>query len=84
MMDGEWVKVCTRDELLPGEFKVVWDGDTAIAVYNLEGDLYAVEDTCRRLRLAMQAGEISAYRADYVDRKRVPIQTVEVTKNDCP
>src|SRR6185312_14275241 len=34
-MSDEWVRVCTRDELLPGEFKVVWDGDTASAVYNL-------------------------------------------------
>ncbi len=32
-MDCEWVRVCAHDEMLPGEFKVVWDGDTAIAVY---------------------------------------------------
>jgi nitrite reductase/ring-hydroxylating ferredoxin subunit len=42
----DWTYVCTRSELLPGEFKVVWDGDTAIAVYNIDGDLYAVEDVC--------------------------------------
>ncbi|HWG66268.1 MAG TPA: non-heme iron oxygenase ferredoxin subunit, partial [Rhodanobacteraceae bacterium] len=41
-MPGEWVKVCAQNELLPGEFKVVWDDDTAIAVYNLEGNLYAI------------------------------------------
>src|ERR1700735_4918313 len=41
-----WVEVGTRSELLPGEFKVVWDGDTAIAVFNVDGDLYAVEDIC--------------------------------------
>lgn len=44
-MEG-WVRVCAQAELLPGEFKVVWDGDTAIAVYNLDGSLYAIEDTC--------------------------------------
>lgn len=44
-MNG-WVKVGTRSELLPTEFRVVWDGDTAIAVYNIDGDLYAIEDVC--------------------------------------
>ena len=42
----DWVPVCTIAELLPGEFRVVWDGDTAIAVYNIEGEYYAIEDTC--------------------------------------
>ncbi len=42
----DWVPVCSISELLPGEFRVVWDGDTAIAVYNIEGEYYAVEDTC--------------------------------------
>ena len=26
-----WVRVGTRAELLPGEYRVVWDGDTSIA-----------------------------------------------------
>lgn len=43
---NDWIYVGTRSELLPGEFKVVWDGDTAIAVYNIDGDLYAIEDVC--------------------------------------
>jgi len=42
----DWICVGSRSELLPGEFRVVWDGDTAIAVYNVDGDLYAVEDLC--------------------------------------
>ncbi len=41
-----WVRVCARDELLPGEFRTVWDGDTPIAVYNIDGTLYAIEDRC--------------------------------------
>jgi len=44
-MNG-WVKVGTRSELLPGEFRVAWDGDTPIAVYNIDGELYAIEDVC--------------------------------------
>lgn len=43
---GDWVRVCTTGELLPGEYKVVYDGDTPIAVFNIEGELYAIEDIC--------------------------------------
>ena len=41
-----WVRVCGSEELLPGEFRVVYDGDTAIAVFNIDGELYAIEDVC--------------------------------------
>jgi 3-phenylpropionate/trans-cinnamate dioxygenase ferredoxin subunit len=43
---GDWVKVCTTYELLPGERAVAWDGDTAILVLNIDGELYAIEDRC--------------------------------------
>jgi len=41
-----WLKVCTRSELLPGEYRIAWDGDLAIAVFNIDGELYAIEDVC--------------------------------------
>ena len=41
-----WVRVCAESELLPGEFQVAYDGDTAIAVFNIDGELYAIEDVC--------------------------------------
>ncbi len=41
-----WVRVAGCAELLPGEFRVVWDGDTSIAVYNIDGQWYAIEDRC--------------------------------------
>ena len=44
-MDG-WIRVCGSEELLPGEFKIAYDGDTAIAVFNIDGELYAIEDVC--------------------------------------
>jgi len=43
---GDWVRVCATAELLPGEYQVVYDGDTPIAVFNIDGDLYAIEDIC--------------------------------------
>jgi 3-phenylpropionate/trans-cinnamate dioxygenase ferredoxin component len=38
--------VCPLDELPPGSVKIVIAGDVAIGVYNLGGELYAIEDRC--------------------------------------
>lgn len=62
-MNG-WVKVGTRSELLPGEFKVVWDGDTPIAVYNIDGALYAVEDTCTHDGGDLAGGEVHGFEVE--------------------
>ena len=43
---GDWIRVCATSELLPGEYRVAYDGDTPIAVFNIDGDLYAIEDIC--------------------------------------
>jgi 3-phenylpropionate/trans-cinnamate dioxygenase ferredoxin component len=43
---SQWVRVCASSELLPGEHKVVDDNGVPIAVYNIDGDLYAIEDVC--------------------------------------
>ena len=40
------MRVCARAELLPGEYKIAYDGDVPIAVYNIDGELYAIEDVC--------------------------------------
>jgi 3-phenylpropionate/trans-cinnamate dioxygenase ferredoxin component len=62
-MNG-WVKVGTRSDLLPGEFKVVWDGDTPIAVYNIDGALYAVEDTCTHDGGDLAGGEVFGFEVE--------------------
>ncbi|HEY0230399.1 MAG TPA: non-heme iron oxygenase ferredoxin subunit [Dokdonella sp.] len=41
-----WIEVCRTAELLPGEYRSVYDGDTPIAVFNIDGELYAIEDVC--------------------------------------
>ena len=43
---ADWVRVGPTADLLPGEYCVVYDGDTPIAVFNIDGDLYAIEDVC--------------------------------------
>ena len=38
--------VCPLEELPPGAVKIVRDGGLTIGVYNLDGELYALEDRC--------------------------------------
>jgi 3-phenylpropionate/trans-cinnamate dioxygenase ferredoxin component len=40
------VDVCPLDELPPNSVKIVHAGDVTVGVYNLDGELYALEDRC--------------------------------------
>ena len=61
---SNWVRVCTRSELLPGEFKVVYDGDVSIAVYNIDGELYAIEDVCTHDGGELAGGELQGFEVE--------------------
>lgn len=53
-----WVRVCATSELLPGEQRVAWDGDTPILVVNLDGQFYALEDRCTHEEFELSAGSV--------------------------
>ncbi|MEO6155569.1 MAG: non-heme iron oxygenase ferredoxin subunit [Thermomonas sp.] len=53
---ADWIQVCPLSQLLPGEMTVAWDADTAIAVFNVDGDLYALEDRCSHEDFELSAG----------------------------
>jgi 3-phenylpropionate/trans-cinnamate dioxygenase ferredoxin subunit len=57
----DWVRVCATSELLPGEFKIAFDGDAAIAVFNIYGELYAIEDVCTHDGGELAGGPIEGY-----------------------
>jgi len=40
------IDVCPLEELPPGRTKIVREGLLAVCVYNLGGELYALEDRC--------------------------------------
>ena len=40
------LEVCPLEELPPGAVKIVIVGSLALGVYNLDGELYAIEDRC--------------------------------------
>lgn len=56
-----WIRVCAQSELLPGEFKVACDGDVPIAVFNIDGELYAIEDVCTHDGGELAGGELHGY-----------------------
>ncbi|HEY4126436.1 MAG TPA: non-heme iron oxygenase ferredoxin subunit [Gammaproteobacteria bacterium] len=43
---ADWVDVATADEFPPGTHKVIDVSDVKIAVFNVEGKFYAIEDVC--------------------------------------
>ena len=59
-----WVRVCSREELLPGEFRVAYDGDTAIAVFNIDGAYYAIEDVCTHDGGELAGGPVEGFQVE--------------------
>ncbi|MCW4453451.1 non-heme iron oxygenase ferredoxin subunit [Flavobacterium sp. MXW15] len=57
-MSGTWTFVCASEELLPGEMKTAWDEVTGvpIVVFNLDGELYALEDQCTHEEFELSSG----------------------------
>ena len=43
---SDWVTVCAVDELTPGTHRVVDVDGAQVAVFNIEGQFYAIEDVC--------------------------------------
>lgn len=43
---SEWTRVCTVEELPKGQYRCVDVDGTDAAVFNVDGELYALEDVC--------------------------------------
>lgn len=43
---SDWVDVAPAEELRPGQHRVVDIDDAEIAVFNVDGELFAIEDVC--------------------------------------
>ena len=43
---SDWVTVAKTDEPAPGEWRTLDVDGTAVVVFNIEGDYYAIEDVC--------------------------------------
>jgi 3-phenylpropionate/trans-cinnamate dioxygenase ferredoxin component len=42
----KWTRVCATAEMLPGEYRTVEADGVQIAVFNVDGEFYAIEDVC--------------------------------------
>jgi 3-phenylpropionate/trans-cinnamate dioxygenase ferredoxin component len=58
-MSETWTFVCASGDLLPGEMKAAFDEVTGagIVVFNLDGELYALEDMCSHEEFELSSGE---------------------------
>lgn len=52
------VTVCNASELAPGQAKLVEVGDKKIAVFNVAGTFYAVDDECTHQGGPLSEGEV--------------------------
>jgi len=43
---SDWVTVCAADELAPGTSRVADVDGALIAVFNIDGEFFAIEDVC--------------------------------------
>jgi 3-phenylpropionate/trans-cinnamate dioxygenase ferredoxin component len=43
---SDWKDVCKLEKLVPGDWEMADLEDTEVAVFNLDGKLYAIEDLC--------------------------------------
>ena len=55
---AEWVKVCEVDELAPGEKKQLDLDGLEVAVFNVEGEYYVIEDVCTHDYSSLDDGEL--------------------------
>ncbi len=59
----DWIDVAATEEIPPGQGKLVETDDAEIAVFNVDGNYYAIEDTCTHdeapmLNCGLEADEI--------------------------
>ena len=69
---SDWVRICHMAELLPGEVQTGYDGDTPIAVFNVDGELYALEDICTHDGAELTGGPIHGYAVEGVGEDFYP------------
>ena len=56
-----FVKVGTMSDVPPGTSKVFEIGDRAIAVCNVNGELYAIDDVCTHDEGSLEQGDLDGY-----------------------
>ncbi|BCX81609.1 3-phenylpropionate/trans-cinnamate dioxygenase ferredoxin component [Methylomarinovum caldicuralii] len=55
---SDWIEVCKVEDLKPGQHVVVEVDGTEVAVFNLDGGFYAIEDVCTHDGAEIASGEV--------------------------
>ena len=55
---SDWIDVVSAADLAPGAFHVVDVEDTQIAVFNVDGDFFAIEDLCSHDLACLTEGDV--------------------------
>lgn len=58
MAEGEWTEVAQVGDIPPGEAKAVVVDDRMIAVVNLDGEFYAIDNVCTHAFAILTEGRI--------------------------
>jgi 3-phenylpropionate/trans-cinnamate dioxygenase ferredoxin subunit len=58
---SDWIRICLTSDLLPGERKVAEVDGTMVAVFNIDGDLYAIEDVCTHDGGELASGQLDGF-----------------------
>lgn len=53
-----WVKAAPIEDLLPGSWSVVDVDGVSVAIFNLDGEYFAIEDTCTHDGGELASGEV--------------------------
>jgi 3-phenylpropionate/trans-cinnamate dioxygenase ferredoxin subunit len=54
----EWIRICDAEAIPRGHAARVEIGDLPIAVFNVNGDFYALDDTCSHAMASLSEGEL--------------------------
>jgi len=58
MSDMKYYPICAAEELSPGERLFIKVGETPIVVFNIEGEFFAIADTCTHDQGPLGEGEV--------------------------
>lgn len=58
---GQWVRIARTSELPPGQRKLIRVGDRRLALFNVDGEFYAIDDVCTHDGGPLAEGELEGY-----------------------
>ena len=61
---SDWTRICAQSELLPGERRVADVDGVPVAVFNIDGELYAIEDVCTHDGGELASGTLDGYEVE--------------------